>query len=139
MLQALRPIEQKVNATQDIGEALRIVVRLVKNTTSADSCSIFVVHLKRGEYVLVATKGLNPQLVYQLRLKYGEGLVGLVGERGEPINLDVATDHPQCRLFPESGEEKFHGFLTVPLVHSRELMGVLIVQQEASSPFDEYE
>ena len=139
MLKALRRIVQKVNATQDIGEALRIVVRLVKETTSADACSIFVVDPERGEYVLAATEGLNPQLVYQLRLKYGEGLVGLVGERGEPINLEVAADHPQFRLFPESGEEKFHGFLGVPLTHSRELMGVLTVQQEDSRPFDESE
>jgi phosphotransferase system enzyme I (PtsP) len=139
MLKALRRIVQKVNATQDIGEALRIVVRLVKETTSADACSIFVVDPERGEYVLAATEGLNPQLVYQLRLKYGEGLVGLVGERGEPINLEVAADHPQFRLFSESGEEKFHGFLGVPLTHSRELMGVLTVQQEDSRPFDESE
>jgi phosphotransferase system enzyme I (PtsP) len=139
MLKALRRIVQKVNATKDIGEALGIVVRLVKETTSADACSIFVVDPERGEYVLVATDGLNTDLVNKLRVKFGEGLVGLVGERGEPMNLENASDHPQFRLFPDSGEEKYQAFLGVPLTHSRELMGVLTVQQEAAVPFDESE
>src|SRR5690242_3840452 len=117
MLKALRRIVQKVNATKDIGEALGIVVRLIKETTSADSCSIFVVDPERGEYVLAATEGLNPELVYKLRVKYGESLVGLVGERGEPISLENASLHPQYRLFPDSGEEKYQAFLGVPLTH----------------------
>ncbi|MDQ2993388.1 MAG: PEP-utilizing enzyme [Pseudomonadota bacterium] len=139
MLTALRRIVQKVNATQDIGEALRVVVRLVKESITAESCSIFIVDEERGEYVLAATEGLNPKLVYKLRLKFGEGLVGLVGERGEPINLDHAPEHPNFHFVPDSGEEKYHAFLGVPLTHSRELMGVLIVQQVESRRFDEAE
>ncbi len=139
MLTALRRIVQKVNATQDIGEALRVVVRLVKESITAEACSIFIVDEERGEYVLAATEGLNPKLVYQLRLKFGEGLVGLVGERGEPLNLDQATEHPNYHFVPNSGEEKYHAFLGVPLTHSRELKGVLIVQQEEARRFDEAE
>ncbi len=139
MLKALRRIVQKVNATKDIGEALSIVVRLVKEASSADACSIFIVDPERGEYVLAATEGLNPDLVYQLRVKFGEGLVGLVGERGEPINLEKAESHPQYHVFSNSGEEKYQAFLGVPLTHSRELMGVLTVQQEEAIAFDESE
>lgn len=139
MLKALRRIVQKVNATQNIGEALGIVVRLVKENTSADACSIFIVDPEKGDYILAATEGLNPALVFKSRIKYGEGLVGLVGERGEPINLDRALEHPNFHNIPESGEEKFSAFLGVPLTHSRELMGVLTVQQENPTQFDESE
>ncbi|MBX9586462.1 MAG: phosphoenolpyruvate--protein phosphotransferase [Gammaproteobacteria bacterium] len=139
MLKALRRIVQKVNATKDIGEALSIVVRLVKENTSADACSIFIVDPERGDYVLAATEGLNPELIFKTRIKYGEGLVGLVGERGEPINLDRAPEHPNFHVIPDSGEEKFPAFLGVPLTHSRELMGVLTVQQEDPTQFDESE
>ncbi len=139
MLKALRRIVQKVNATKDTGEALSIVVRLVKENTSADACSIFIVDPERGDYVLAATEGLNPELIFKARIKYGEGLVGLVGERGEPINLDCAIEHPNFHIISDSGEEKFSAFLGVPLTHSRELMGVLTVQQENPAYFDESE
>ncbi|WGW99247.1 hypothetical protein QJ974_01790 [Pseudomonas aeruginosa] len=41
-----------------------------------------------------------------------EGLVGLVGTREEPLNLENATAHPRYRYFAETGEERSpHRFL----------------------------
>ena len=127
MLSALRRIVQKVNAAQDVREALDVFVHLVKDTISAESCSVFLVDENQAEYVLSATDGLNPEYVGKLRIKFGDGLVGLVGERGEPINLEDAPNHPRYRRFTEVGEEKYQAFLGVPITHSREVLGIIIV------------
>jgi len=139
MLTALRRIVQKVNATPDVREALRIVVSLVKDTIVAEACSIFLADESTGEYVLAATDGLKASYCWQLRLKFGEGLVGLVGERGEPINLEDAPSHSRYRYFPEMGEERYQSFLGVPITYSRELLGVMVVQQTEPRRFDESE
>ena len=140
MQASLRRIVQKVSATEDLNEALQLAVLLVKETiTKADACSIFVVDEDQGEYVLAATDGLNPDLVGKIRLKFGVGLIGYIGERGEPVNLDDATTHEQYFLIKEAGEEKMHGFLGVPITHSREVLGVLTVQQFEKAAFDETE
>lgn len=139
MLKILRRIVQEVNAAQNLREALDIATRRIKDAMSAEACSIFLVDEERGEYVLMATEGLNKELVNKARLKFGEGLVGLVGEREEPINLDDAPQHPRFRFYADIGEEHYHAFLGVPIIHHRQLLGVLFVQQREPRRFDESE
>ena len=65
------------------------------------------------------------------------GLISLVGTREEPVNLAYAPGHPQYLYFPESGEEQFRSFLGVPIIHHRQLQGVLVVQRHAKKKFSE--
>jgi phosphotransferase system enzyme I (PtsP) len=68
-----------------------------------------------------------------------EGLVGLVGTREEPLNLENAADHPRYRYFAETGEERFASFLGAPIIHHRRVVGVLVIQQKERRQFDEGE
>ncbi|MCP1675046.1 phosphotransferase system enzyme I (PtsP) [Natronocella acetinitrilica] len=139
MLQTLHSIVQDVNAARGLDQALNIIVRRVADSTNVDVCSIYLVDPDSQEYVLMATKGLNPDAVGRVRLRFDEGLVGLVGERKEPLNLENAEAHPRFRYFPETGEERFHSFLGAPIIHFRRLLGVLVVQQAARRRFGEEE
>jgi len=139
MLQTLHNIIQEVNAARGLEQALNIIVKRVADTTHVDVCSVYLVDHDTQEYVLMATKGLNPDAVGHVRLGFDEGLVGLVGERKEPLNLENAEAHPRFRYFPETGEERFHSFLGAPIIHFRRLLGVLVVQQTARRRFGEEE
>ena len=139
MLQTLHSIIQEVNAARGLEHALNIIVKRVADSTHVDVCSVYLVDQDTQEYVLMATRGLNPDAVGQVRLRFDEGLVGLVGERKEPLNLEDAETHPRFRYFPETGEEKFHSFLGAPIIHFRRLLGVLVVQQTARRRFGEEE
>lgn len=139
MLKTLLRIIQEVSAASDLDEALRIVVQRTKKTMQTDAVSIFLTDYINGEHVLMATEGLNKKLIGKASLKFGEGLVGLVGKREQPINLDDAPKHPSFRYIPEIGEEKYHAFLGVPIIHQRQLLGILIAQQIEPRRFDEDE
>lgn len=139
MLKVLRRIVQEVSSAPNLRDALDIATQRIKDAISAEACSIFLVDEERGEYVLLATEGLNKNLINKARLKFGEGLIGLVGEREEPINLDDAPTHPRFRYYPDIGEEHYHAFLGVPVIHRRQLLGVLFVQQREPRKFDESE
>jgi phosphotransferase system enzyme I (PtsP) len=139
MLTTLQQIVQQVNASADPQEALAIIVHRVKAAMGADVCSVYVRDPAAPKYVLMATDGLNPAAVGQVRLAAGEGIVGLVATRQEPINLANAALHPSYRYFPESGEQQFFGFLAVPLVNFRQTMGVLVVQQRTPRLFADEE
>ena len=139
MLKILRQITQEVNMASSLEVALALVVRRVCEALTADACSIFLCDNVHGEYVLAATQGLNSKWVGKARLKFGEGLVGLVGEREEPINLDDAPLHPHYYHYAELGEEEFHGFLGIPIIEQSELLGVLIVEQRDIRYFAEEE
>ncbi|RJQ45847.1 MAG: phosphoenolpyruvate-protein phosphotransferase PtsP [Gammaproteobacteria bacterium] len=139
MLESLRRIVQEVNAARNLEQALAIIVQRVKQAMAADVCSVYLADPVQQHYVLMATDGLNPEAVGTVRLKLNEGLVGVVGERAEPLNLDNAPDHPRYRFVAETGEERYHAFLGVPIIHHRQVLGVLVVRQRARRKFDENE
>jgi phosphotransferase system enzyme I (PtsP) len=138
MLNSLRSIVQEVNAARDMKSALAIIVSRVKEEMKTHVCSVYLRDSK-GDYVLMATEGLNADAVGRVRLAAGEGLVGRVVVREEPINLEHAEAHPSYQYFPETGEERYSSFLGVPIIHQRKVLGVLVVQQIEQRRFDEGE
>lgn len=138
MLNSLRSIVLEVNAARDMKTALAIIVTRVKQVMATQVCSVYLRDSK-GDYVLMATDGLNTDAVGKVRLAAGEGLVGRVVVREEPINLEHAEAHPNYQYFPETGEERYRSFLGVPIIHHRKVLGVLVVQQVEQRRFDEGE
>jgi phosphotransferase system, enzyme I, PtsP len=137
MLETLRNIVQQVNAAPSLTDALQIIVHRVREAMGTEVCSVFMRDQTTGRYVFCATEGLNQDQVGRASLAAGEGLVGLVAEREEPVNLDDAERHPSFQFLPDIGEESFHSFLGVPIIHQREVLGVLVVQQAEQRRFDE--
>ena len=64
----------------------------------------------------------------KLRIKLGEGLIGLVGEREEPINLADASPYSDV---VDLSDSEYHGFLGIPILYQGHLLGVLPAQQRA--------
>ncbi len=137
MLDTLRRLIQELNLARNLDQALGLIVRRVKEISGADVCSVFLAEPDGRHYVLKASDGLRPEAIGRIRLARGEGLVGLVARRAEPVNLEDAPLHPRFRYFPESGEERYHAFLGVPIIHHREVVGVLVVQRAEAEVFDE--
>ena len=139
MLDVLRRIIQEVNGARSLEAALATMVRRIRKAMHTDVCSVYLFDAERDRLVLMDTLGLRTQAVGQVSMPLGEGLVGLVGQREEPLNLEDAPSHPYFRYFAETGEERFSSFLGVPIIHQRRMLGVLVVQQQAMRRFDEGE
>ncbi len=139
MLKTLRRIIQEVSSAQDFKESLTIMVKHVAKALGTQASSIFLLDRRRGEYVLMATQGLNPLAVGKVRIPMAQGLIGLVGEREEPINIDDASKHPRFLQIDEVKEEAFKAFLGAPIIYHRQVLGVLIVQQPEPRRYDESE
>jgi phosphotransferase system enzyme I (PtsP) len=135
MLDILRSIVQEVGEAGDLDEALHIIVSRVRDALGLDVCSVYLQDPARGEYVLRATEGLSPASVGQVRLAPGEGLVGLTAARKEPVHVQDPATHPGYRYFPEIGEERLGSFLGVPIIHYRQVLGVLVAQQRDNRLF----
>lgn len=137
MLDILRRIVQEVNLANNLEQALNIIVKRVKNAIDVDVCSVFLKNEHDSEYVLMATDGLNPEAVGKVRMNDNVGLVSLVGKRAEAINIADAAKNPRYQHFPEASEESFHGFLGVPIIHHRKVIGVLVIQSGEVQKFSE--
>ena len=139
MLDILRRLVQAVTDAATLDEALTIIVTRIKDTMQTGVCSVYLLDESTDRWLLMATDGLNPSSVRVASLAKTEGLVGTVGSRGELVNLDDAPNHPAFRFLRETGEEIFQSFLGVPIVHQREILGVLVVQQTTQRKFSDDE
>lgn len=137
MLGALRTIVQEVSAAPDLDAVLDLIVRRIQRAMHTQVCSIYLRNTE-DRYVLMATIGLNREAV-GLSLACNEGVVGVVAQRAEPLNLEDASIHPAFHYLAATGEERFHAFLGVPIIHQGDVLGVLVVQQYDRRSFDESE
>ncbi|MCB1546538.1 MAG: phosphoenolpyruvate--protein phosphotransferase [Hyphomicrobiaceae bacterium] len=135
IMRRLRSIMAKPGSDQPL---LDEIVRLVAGLMVAEVCSIYV-RRQDGSLELFATEGLNPSAVHNTHLKRGEGLVGLIAERAEPVNLPEAQSHPAFSYRPETGEEVYHSFLGVPILRAGQVLGVLTVQNKTPKVYSDDE
>lgn len=137
MLETLKRIVQEARAATDLDAALNHAVQRIKAATQADVCSIYLTDFERRVHVLRATDGLNPNAVGRTELPLNRGLVGVVLEKLEPMNIDDAPLHPRYQFVSETDETLYHGFLGVPIIHNRKPLGVLVVRHIEPARFEE--
>lgn len=135
MLDTLHRIVKEVSAAPDLEKALATIVKMVMNAIECDVCSVYLTDPDTRSHVLAATYGLRPEAVGKVSLPLGRGLVGLVADRAEPLNLNDAPTHPRYMRITETGETQYRGFLGVPIIQNRKVLGVLVVRQVADREF----
>lgn len=139
MLTVLRQIIQEVAGTQNFRDALNVMVKQVAKALNSEACSVFLLDERKQNYVLAATQGLNQGAVGNACVPFGKGLVGLIADREEALNIDDARAHPKFLQLSEIREEPFRALLGAPLIYHRQVLGVIMVQQREPRRYDESE
>jgi phosphotransferase system, enzyme I, PtsP len=115
--------------SEDLRGTLDRVVAAVAAGMDAEVCSLYLFDPQRERLVLRSTVGLDRESVGKVSMRVSEGLVGLVIEKGEPVAVPDAISNPRYKYFPETGEERYHTFLGVPVHDGRHRpLGVLVAQ-----------
>ncbi|CAJ1784550.1 phosphoenolpyruvate--protein phosphotransferase [Aeromonas salmonicida] len=139
MLTDLRRIVESMAEANTLELALQALVSQTRRAMTVDCCSVYVSEPDMRRYRLAATDGLAESAVGKATLPFEQGIVGLVGQREELINLADAPSHPSFKFLPDVAEEAFRSFLGAPIMHQRQVVGILVVQQKESRRFDEGE
>jgi phosphotransferase system, enzyme I, PtsP len=134
----LRRLREVMNDPVSAQERLDRIVVLIASNMVAEVCSVYVLKAD-GALELYATEGLNRAAVHQTTMRAGEGLVGLIAETAELLNLSDAQHHPRFSYRPETGEEIYNSFLGVPILRAGNTIGVLVVQNSARRTYTEEE
>ncbi|MEO5587351.1 MAG: phosphoenolpyruvate--protein phosphotransferase [Novosphingobium sp.] len=116
---------------------LNTVVDVIGSSLNSEVCSVYL--LREGMLELFATRGLEQSAVHITRMAIGEGLVGTIAASTDALNLAEATAHPDFSYRPETGEDKFHSFVGVPIVRRERAVGVLCVQHVEPRRYEEIE
>ncbi len=139
MLTTLRQIVLEFSQAAELEPALLRLVSQVKDALSAQCCSVYFADHHKQHFLLMASDGLAENAFGRTSIGFTEGLIGLVGQREEPINIANAQQHPDFIHAPEVEEDKYQAFLGTPIIHQRKVLGILTVQQEQARNFSENE
>ncbi len=139
MLTILRRLVLEFSQEPELEQALRHLVNQIKHALSTDCCSIYLADYSNQHFVLMASDGLATNSLGHTVIGFSEGLVGLVGQREEPINIANAQNHPHFLHAPEVEEEELKAFLGTPIIHQRKVLGILTIQQKEARFFTENE
>lgn len=136
-LRTLEDISALILKSHDLHETLQNIVAVVARRTQSDVCSIYLLDEDRQTLRLRATKGLSRRSVGRVTMQVNEGLTGLVVEECKVVALREPQNHPRFRYFKETGEERFHSFLGIPMFDRNTPIGVLVVQSREPRQFSD--
>lgn len=139
MLTTLRQIVLEFSQNTELDSALSRMVTQVKSALNTDCCSIYLADYDNEHFVLMASDGLAKDALGRTRIGFSEGLVGLVGQREELLNISNAHEHPQFIKSPLVQEDELNAFLGTPIIHQRKVLGILSIQQKEARSFNENE
>ncbi len=128
-LTVLRSVMEVVTSGLELDQVLRRIVRIVSDLGKADSCMIYLVDIKSGKLVLRASKNPHPRILGAIRLNVGEGITGWVAKKKTPVSISRgAAKDPRFKFFHNLPEDAYEAFLSVPIFHKREVVGVINIQ-----------
>lgn len=124
----LHRISSIVSSERSLDEMLGEIVGLTVQVTDCDACLVYLIEPDSGEIVLRASQVPHAADLGTLRMKMGEGVTGWVAEHKAIVALPAhaATDR-RFKRFPGLVEDTYEAFLSVPLVTSGEVIGVINV------------
>ena len=124
MLDALVAIGREAGSSLDLDELLDNSLAAILEITSAEAAEVWLTD-GESELVMAHHRGLGRDAFRErVRLRFGEGLPGLVAQRGSPI---VVHNLQEEQRFVRSGVKRlgFESFCALPLRHRDETYGVL--------------
>ncbi len=139
-LELLQRITGSISSNLDLKVVLKEIVALVVELTGADACLIYLLNDQKDALVLQASKIPHPKLIGRIRVEVGEGITGWVArERRMVVISEEAENDPRFKFFQYLPEDRYHAFLSVPVISKGEVIGVLNVQHQQAHQHPEGE
>jgi signal transduction protein with GAF and PtsI domain len=121
-------ISSIVSSDLSLDEMLGEVVGLAVQATACDACLVYLIDRNTNEVVLRASQVPHAGALDTLRMKVGEGVTGWVAEHKSVVALSSnAAADARFKRFQGLIEDTYQAFLSVPMVSSGDLIGVVNV------------
>jgi sigma-B regulation protein RsbU (phosphoserine phosphatase) len=133
LVATLFDLGREVSAVLDIDELLRKIPRLIARLTPFTVFSVYLLDEARQELKIAYAEGYPMDLVLNLRLKVGQGIVGSAVAEQQPILVnDIHSDPRYLGLVPGVNAQ-----LAVPLRHKKRVLGALNLLSDRQDAFTE--
>lgn len=137
-LAILQEIIDTIGNGFDLKEILNNIAKIIGKVTKADSCFIYLI--SGNEVILKASQNPHHSNLAKIKMKVGEGITGWVAETRKTVAISAkAYEDKRFKLFSSLPEDKFEGFLSVPIIFKNSVIGVINVQHKKSKKYPKKE
>jgi len=137
-LKILREIIETISYNLDLKEVLSRIVKIVSGVTKADSCFLYLID--GSNLILRASLNPKPLEIGNIKLKLGEGITGWVAINKKTVSIaKKAYCDKRFKFVNSLPEDKFEGFLSVPIVYRDKVLGVINVQHSRPRAYSKTE
>jgi uroporphyrinogen-III synthase len=131
----LHRISSIVSSELSLDEMLGEIIGLTAQVTDCDACLVYLMERDSNEIVLRASQLPHASALGNLRMKMGEGVTGWVAEHKSVVALSSnAGADARFKRFQALIEDTYEAFLSVPLVSSGDIIGVINVHHRQKHP-----
>ncbi|HEU4928888.1 MAG TPA: HD domain-containing phosphohydrolase, partial [Candidatus Krumholzibacteria bacterium] len=129
-------IGEVVDARDQLHEMLELIVRMIAELLNAKRVSLMLLDKSRSELFIKMSFGIEEWVVENTRVKVGQGIAGMVVERGEPL-LIANIEENDIYIAPNSPQYDTVSLVSVPLRVNDVVVGVINVNNKTNGrPFD---
>jgi Nif-specific regulatory protein len=133
-LSLLFEISQIVGGTLDVRRVIRPVLEKLCRTIDAQRGMINIINRETSEIPIEESYGLSTEERSQVHSKLGEGLIGMVGETGNPVVITNMSQSEHFRDRVPTPAETTDGsaapaFFCVPIRFGQEVRGTLSIER----------
>ena len=128
-----------MNSIVDLNIMLKMIMDSAKIVLKAESSSLMLVDEKSNELYFNVVVGTEAKVLKEIRVPIGQGIAGIVAQKGEPLLVNDAQNDP--RVFKEADEKTEYitrNLTAVPMIFQGHIIGVLeVINSLERSEFDQ--
>jgi len=130
-LALLHRISGIVSSGMPLQKMLDELIGLVVSVTNCDACLVYLLEQPRNEIVLYASQLPHAGEIGKIRLRIGEGVTGWVAKNRSVVALSSrAWADSRFKSFASLPEDSYEAFLSVPLISSGEVIGIINIHHK---------
>ena len=124
----------------ELRELLNRIVAMIMNFVTADSCLIYLYDRQNDELILTASSKAKEKSIGRVKLKIGEGVTGWAAKEKRPVVLPKeAYKDQRFKTFTSLEEDKYHAFMSIPILSKDEVIGVMNVRNVEAHNYPEHQ
>ncbi len=132
-LEQVLSIDQTIRSILNLNHLVDFAVEKAMEILDAERCSLMLLDTQSQELLIRSAKGLDERLIQKTRIKFGEGVAGMVAKEGQPLLVrDIEEDQRVARKNRTGYRSK--SFVSVPIKLHDRLVGVINVTDKIVRP-----
>jgi signal transduction protein with GAF and PtsI domain len=138
-LTTLTRISHAITSDLYLEDILKLIVSLTASVMGAKTCALWLLEGSTKELKIRATQAMSKEYLKERSLKVGEGIVGLVAKKKEPIAIKNVIEDERYKQKELAEKEGFVSMLSVPMLVKDKLIGVVNVYTVEEYEFESHD